>query len=210
MDGRQLFQGLVALGVPLNVLGGDGFQRDVGNGVAGFVDHIGAAVLTDLDGGDDVVQKSLRGDKIDHAHNPGALIAAGVEGGGHHDGQLPRNFADQRLGDIDIALEGLFYIFPVRVVLAVKQADAVGADEVAPLKAVHADPLVHNGPLLIQRNRAVGQLGDTACVHSDVFVGGQFLLNALRRKHRSLAHHLAHRGDGASVVQRDTGRPYRD
>ena len=44
--------------------------------------------------------------------------------------------------------EGLFYIFPVRVVLAVKQADAVGADEVAPLKAVHADPLVHNGPLV--------------------------------------------------------------
>ena len=48
MDGGQPLQGGVALGLPLHVLGGDGIQGDVGNGVAVFIDHIGPGVVADL------------------------------------------------------------------------------------------------------------------------------------------------------------------
>ncbi len=205
MDGGQLLQRLVALGLPLDVLGGDGVQRHVGDGVARLVNHIGLAVLAHLDGGHDIIQKGLRRHKIDHAHNRGAPAPVLIEGGGHHNGQLPGNLADQGLRDIDRPRHGLLHILPVRVVLAVEDAAAVGADDVAPLKSVHLHPLVNDGPLFLRGYLIVGQLGDTACVHGYVLIGGQLLLDALRRQHGGLAHHLVHRGDCASVIQCNAG-----
>ena len=205
VDGGQLLQGAVVLGVPLHVLGGDGLQGDVGDGVAVFVNHVSAAVFTHLDGGHNVVQKGLRRYKVDHAHNAVSPAPVGIEGGGHHDGQLAGNFADEGLGHIDSALHGLLDILPVGGVLAVENAQAVGADDIAPLEAVHGGPLVNDGPLGFQRGIRVGQLGDAAGVHGHVFVGGELLLNPLRGQHGGFAHHLVHCGDGAAVVEGDAG-----
>ena len=210
MKGGAAFQGGVALGLALNVLCGDGVQGNVGNGIAGLVDHIGPAVFADLDGGDNIVQKGLLRHKIDHAHNLAVPASVLVKRRGHHDGQLACDFADQGLGHIDAALHGLLHIFPVRVVVSIKNADAVGSDDVAPLEAVHGDALVDDGALFLQRHLVVGQLRDAAGIHGHVFVGGQLLLNALCRQHRRLAHHLVHRGDGAPVAERAAGHSHRD
>ena len=205
VNGGQLLQGGVALGLPLNVLGGDGVQRVVGNGVAGLVNHIGPAVLADLDGGDNIVQEGLRRHEIDHAHNGVPPAAAGVDGRGHDDGQLPCDLADQGLGHIHSAAHGLLHILPVRVVVSVKNAPAVEANDIAPLEAVHGHPLVNDAPLDLHRHHAVGQLGDAARIHGHILVRGQLLLHPLRRQHRGLAHHLVHRGDSAPVVESDAG-----
>ena len=193
------------MGVPLHVLGGNGVQRHVGDGVAVFIDHVGAAVFAHLDGGHDIVQKGLRRHKVDHAHNLGAVASAGIEGGGHHDGQLAGDFAHQGLGHIDRALHGLLDVFPVGVVLAVEDAQAVGPDDIAPLEAVHGGALVDDGALGLHGGVRVGQLGDAAGVHGHIFIGGELLLHPLRGQHGGLAHHLVHCGNGAAVVQGDAG-----
>ena len=210
MDGRQLLQGGVALGLPLHVLGGDGVQGSVGDGVAGLVDHIGPAVIADLDGGDDVVEEGLRRHEVDHAHDPGAPAALVIDGRGHHDGQLPGNLADQGLGHVDAAAHSLLDVLPVGVVLPVKDAHAVQADNVAPLEAVHPDPLVNDGPLFLHRHGGVRQLGNAPGVHRHVLVGGQLLLDALRRQHGGFAEHPVHCGDGAAVCKGDTDGSHRD
>ena len=206
MDGGQPFQGGVALGLPLHVLRGDGVQGDVGDGVAVFVNHIGPGVLADLDGGDDVVQEGLRRHKVDHARDPALLR---IYRRRHHDGELPRDLADQGLGDIDIPLHSLLDILPVGVILAVKNTDAVYANDVAPLEAVEADTLIDHSALFLQRHHGVGQLGDSARVHGHVLVGGELLLHPLRRQHGGLAHHGFHRGNGIPVIQRNAGRAHR-
>ncbi len=210
VDGGQLLEGLVALGVPLHILDGDGLQGDVGNGVPRLVDHIGLAVLAHLDGGDDIVEEGLGGHKVDHAHDAGPLVAAEVDGGCHHNGQLAGNFADQRLGDVHIPCQGLLHILTVGVILSVKYTYAGDVDDVAPLKSVHADPLVNDGPLFLRGYLIVGQLGDTACVHGYVLIGGQLLLDPLRRQHGGLAHHFVHCCDGTSIIQRNAGGSHQD
>ena len=205
VDSGQLLQGGIALCLPLNILGGDGFQGDVGYGISILVDHIGTAVLADLDGGDDVVQEGLRRDEVHHACDKPAV---GVDGRGHHDRQLPGDFADQGLGDIDVPLHGLLDVFPVGIVLPVKNADTVQADQIAPLEAVEADALVNNGLLFLHRGEGIGQLGNAPRIHRHIFIGNQLFLNALRRQDGRLSHHLVHRGNRASVIQPDAGAPY--
>ena len=105
------------------------------------------------------------------------MDSAGVDGGGHDNGQLSRNFADQRLGHIYVTLHRLDHIFPVGVVLAVKDAVAVQTDDVSPLEIVHFHPLLDNGAFFLHGDRGGGQLGNTAGIHGHVPVGGQLLLN---------------------------------
>lgn len=153
---------------------------------------------------------SLGRHKIDHAYDIGPMAPARIERRGHHDGQLPCDLTDQRLRNINIALHGLPYVFPIRVVLAVENADAVGADDVAALEAVHGHALVDDGALFLLRCVIVRQLRDAAGVHGHVLVGRQLLLNALSREHCGFAHHLVYGGDSAPIAQGATGCPYCD
>ncbi len=193
------------MSLPFNILSSNGIQGNIGNGIAGLVDHIGPAVLADLNGRDDVIQKSLRRDEVHNALN---LPSAGIKGCRHHNRQLPCNFADQRFRNIDIPLHGLLYILPVRIIISVEDADAVGVNDIAPLKAMQADPLVNDSALFIQRYKRAGQLRDAACVHGYIFVCGKFLFNTLGCQHRSLTHHLFYRGESAPVAQRNAERAY--
>ena len=204
------FQRGIVLGLPLDILGGDGIQRNIGNGVAGFVNHVGPAVVPDLDGGDNVVQEGLRGYEIDHAHDTGLTAPVRIEGRGHHNGQLSCDFTDERLGDIDISRHGLTDILPVGVVLSIENADAFRSDDIAPLETVKGHALVDNRALFLQRSVIVRQLRDAAGVYGHVLVGSQLLLNTLRRQHRCLTHHLVYGGDSAPVAQSAAGRSHRD
>ena len=207
MNSRQLLQGRIALGLPLNILGGDGFQGDVGDGVSILVDHIGPAVFADLDRGYNVVQEGLRRDKVHHARNAPAV---GIDRRGHHNGQLSGDLADQGLGDVDIPLHRLLDILPVGIVFPVKKADAIHADEIAPLEAMKADPFVHDGLLLLHRCDGIGQLGNAPRVHGHILIGNQFLFNALGSQDGGLAHHLLHCGKSAPVIQPDAGASHHE
>ena len=133
------------------------------------------------------------------------MVPPRIDGRGYHDGQVPCDLADQGFGYIDVPLHGLHDIFPVGVVLAVKNADAVRADDIAPLKAVHLDALFDDRAFFLQRHRCVGQLGNAAGIHGDIFVSGQLLFNPLRRQDGSFAHHLFHCDKRASVSGRNAG-----
>ena len=205
MDGSQVLQGGVALGLGADVLDGDGIKDDVGNGIAGLVDHVGPAVLADLDGGYDIVQEGLGGNEIHHAHDGGAVNPVFVQGGCHHDGQFPGDFADQGLRYIDIALHGLLDIFPVGIVLSVENADAVHADEVPALEIVHGAALIDDGLFLLRRCLRIGELGDAAGIHGYIPVSGQLLFHAPCRQDRRFAHHVIHSGKDAAVAGNDAG-----
>ncbi len=187
MDGSQFAEGRVCLRLPLNILGRDCFQGGVGDGITRLVDHVSPAVFADLDGGDNIIEEGLRRDKIDNPCNSPVLAAAGVDRRSHHDGQLSRHLADQGLGHIDIALHRLLDVFPAGVVVAVKNADAVGADDVAPLEAVHPDALIHYGAFFLHRHSGVGQLRNVARVHGYILVGRQLLADARRRQNSGFA-----------------------
>ena len=108
------------------------------------------------------------------------------------------------LTNVDVPLHGLLYVFPGGVVVAVKNADAVRADDVAALEAVHTDTLINHGALFFHGHRRIGQLRNTSRVHCHIFICGQFLPNALRRQNGSLAQHSIYRGNSVPVVERDT------
>ena len=193
------------MGLGLNVLNRDRLKGDVGNGVAGLIDHVGPAVFAHLNGGDDIVQESLLRDKIHNTRNGGTVDSVFIKWSRNHNGQLSGNLADQRLRYIDIALHGLLHIFTVRIILSVKNADAVKTNNISPLKIVHGTALVDNGTLLIKRYGRIGQLRDAACVHSHVFVSGQLLLHTLRGQNGGFTHHVVYSGDGAVIVRYDAG-----
>ncbi len=128
---------------------GNRIKGDVRNGVAFVINHIGPAVFPYLYGGNNVVQKGFVRNEIHYSCDGGAVNAAGIKRSGNHDGQFACDFTYQRLGHIYIALHGLFYIFPVRIILAVKNADAVHSDNIPALEIVHGSAFLDNGFLFI-------------------------------------------------------------
>ena len=79
-----------------------------------------------------------------------------VQRSGHHDGQLSCDFADQRLRYINIALHGLLHIFPVGIILAIENTDAVHADNISPLEVVHGTAFVYDGFFLLGSQSLIG------------------------------------------------------
>ena len=193
------------MGLGLNILNRNGFKRYIGNGIARFVDHIGSAVFSNLDGRNNVVQKGLGRYKIYDADDGGTLDSVFIQGRRDHNGQFPGNFADQRFRNIDVALHGLFYIFAVGIILSVKNTDAVQADNISALEIVHGGAFIDNGLLFFNRYIRTGQLRNTAGVHSDVLVSGKFLLYPFRCQNGRFGHHMFYGGHCAVVVGYDAG-----
>ena len=75
---------------------------------------------------------------------------------------------------------------------------------------MHTDPLVDDGPLLLQRCFRVGKLGDEAGIHGHIFVGCQLLGDTVRRQDGGLPQHLIHGGNGIPVVEGDAHRAHQD
>ena len=80
----------------------------------------------------------------------------GIQRSRHHNGQFSGNLTDQWLRHENIALHGLFYVFAVRIIVSVKNADAVRPDDISPLKIVHGTALVNDGLFFIRRHFRVG------------------------------------------------------
>ncbi len=55
MNGGQFAQRRIALRFSLNILNGNRIEGNIGNRIAGFIDHIGPAVFANLDSGYDIV-----------------------------------------------------------------------------------------------------------------------------------------------------------
>lgn len=75
---------------------------------------------------------------------------------------------------------------------------------IAPLEAVKAGAVIYNGALFLYGHFGIGKLGDMARVQGHVFIGGQFLLNTVRRQNGDFLHHLFHSGKRTSVIQKHT------
>ena len=151
---------------------GDRLQRSICDGIAGIVDHIGTAVFADFDGCYDIIQECFRGNEIDDAYDRRTLDPSFINRGGNHDGKFARYLTDQRFGYVDIALHCLLYVLTVRIVVAVKDTDAVRTDNVSALKSMHTDPFIYDRALFFQRNIRIKQLRYTAGIHGDVLVCG--------------------------------------
>ena len=175
VHGGQISQAAVALGLLLNVLGGDGLHGGVGNGVAVLIHHMGAAVLTDVNGGHNIVEEGLLGYEIDHAHDFTVLNTVLPQGSGHHNGQLSGDLADGGSGDVGIALDGLLEVFTVGVTVAVKQTDAGAGQYVATHHAVVLHPAVQQRFLILDSGIWVAQFRHHTKGLCGVFVGLQLI-----------------------------------
>ena len=149
MDGGQIRKRGIALGFGFNILDCNRIEGDVRNGVAFIVNHIGSAVFPYLYRRYNVVQKGFVRNEIHYSCDGRAVNAAGIKRSGNHNGQFACDFTYQRLRHVDIALHGLLYIFPVRIILAVKNADAVHSDDIPALEIVHGGTFLNNGFLFI-------------------------------------------------------------
>ena len=112
------------------------------------------------------------GNEVNYSGDIRSLDSALVNGGCNHNRQFSCHLADQRFGYIDIALHGLFHIFAVRIIISVKNADTVRADNVPALEIVHADTFVYDRAFLFQRDGVIEKLGNAAGIHGDVLVCG--------------------------------------
>ena len=147
--------------------------------------------------------------KIDDACNGRTIDPIRIDWRRDHDRQFPCDLADQRLRYIDIALHGLFDIFPVGIILPVKDADPIHTNDISALEIVHGGALTDDGLFLLQRYRRIGQLRDAACIHGNILVSRQFVLNTSCRLDCRFAHHLLHCGECACVVCRNAEHSHR-
>ena len=158
MHSSQIVQAGITLSFLLDILVADGIHSGISDGVAVLIQHVGAGIFADLNGGHNVIEKGLIGDEIYHADNLAPLNTILPQGGGYHDGQFPGDLTDRGGGEPGVALDGLLEILPVRVVVAVKQAHAVGAQQIAALHAVIICPGVDQALFLSNRNSGVAEL----------------------------------------------------
>ena len=148
--------------------------------------------------------------KVYHTGNRGPINPICVDWCRNHDGLFACDFADKRLRNINVPLHRLLHIFPVGIIVPVKNAVPVRADNIAPLEPMHADTLIDDCPLFLHRYRCIRKLWDTSCVHRYIFISSQLLFNTLRRQDCGFAHHLFHYHDSAPVIQGNTGRTHRN
>ena len=142
----QLFQGRITFRILHSIfLVTDILNVFMSNGVSVTIQHIGAAVFTDLEAGHNIVQERFGGYKVDHTGDLPALNTILPKRRGYHNRQLARNFADSGSGKPRIARQGLFEILPVRVIVAVKQAIASNRQQISPLHTVILRPGIHQG-----------------------------------------------------------------
>ena len=200
MDRRQLLQRRSTLRLRLDILDSNRLKRNIRDGIACLINHVCPAVLTNLNGCHNVIQKRLLRHEINHAHNRPPIGFFRVERRRHHDGQLPRNLTDQRLRYKHISLKRLTHILAIGIVFPVKNADTVRGNDISPLETVHLGTLIDDRLLFLHGYIRVGKLRNAPDLYDDILVRRQLLLGTSRRQNRSLAHHLLHRRHGAVIV----------
>ena len=175
MDGSQSGQRRIRLGLFFDVFCADGIHDHIGDGGTVLVQHISTAVLAGMDGRHNITEKFFRGDKVHNARHFRVGHATLPHGSGHHDGQFTGRLADGRGGDENVAFYRTLEIFPVGIIIAVKQALAVFVQQIAPFHIIGFGPTVHQFLFLGRGHSVVAQLRYHAQRGGRTLIRGQLI-----------------------------------
>ena len=149
----------------------------MGNGVAVLIQHVGAAVFTDVDGAYNIIEEGLAGHEVYHADDIAVHNAVFPQGSGNDDGQFTGYLAHNRSGNVAVALHTLGIVVTVGIVVSIQQADTVGIQDVGTCHVVFLSPLVHQGLFFFSGHGVSGDVAPGTEGYSYIPIGFQLFFD---------------------------------